>query len=433
VSSNQKPPIKSEAPQEPFKRAVAGCMRALSRMPQLEVAYASEKPSLIRSGATAKARLPEPARKLDQREAAILRGHADSMALRLTCHDIDVHRRLMPQTTVARAAFEAVEQARVEAIGSRRMQGVAANLDAMLDDRFQRAHYADIAVRADAPLEDALAMIVRERLTGMRPPKNAQRIVDLWRPFVEEKAGADLDKLSSSIEDQRAFAHAVHKLLTALEVADEGSLDGDENEEEGSDSEPDGAEENLSQEATDEQMGDVGQVQKSDTPTEGTEESEMEAADAPTGEFEEESDFSEAEQAGDPRRPPPLTRPEQRGPAYTAFTRRYDEVIAAEDLCDQEELERLRAYLDKQLQNMSSVVARLANRLQRRLMAQQNRSWEFDLDEGMLDPARDHRPAAAFVLQTRERHQFPRYGRDAASRQFGLHARASDHGCRHLC
>jgi len=388
VSSNQKPPIKSEAPQEPFKRAVAGCMRALSRMPQLEVAYASEKPSLIRSGATAKARLPEPARKLDQREAAILRGHADSMALRLTCHDIDVHRRLMPQTTVARAAFEAVEQARVEAIGSRRMQGVAANLDAMLDDRFQRAHYADIAVRADAPLEDALAMIVRERLTGMRPPKNAQRIVDLWRPFVEEKAGADLDKLSSSIEDQRAFAHAVHKLLTALEVADEGSLDGDENEEEGSDSEPDGAEENLSQEATDEQMGDVGQVQKSDTPTEGTEESEMEAADAPTGEFEEESDFSEAEQAGDPRRPPPLTRPEQRGPAYTAFTRRYDEVIAAEDLCDQEELERLRAYLDKQLQNMSSVVARLANRLQRRLMAQQNRSWEFDLDEGMLDPAR---------------------------------------------
>ena len=117
MSSNQKPPIKSEAPQEPFKRAVAGCMRALSRMPQLEVAYASEKPSLIRSGATAKARLPEPARKLDQREAAILRGHADSMALRLTCHDIDVHRRLMPQTTVARAAFEAVEQARVEAIG----------------------------------------------------------------------------------------------------------------------------------------------------------------------------------------------------------------------------------------------------------------------------------------------------------------------------
>jgi len=127
--------------------------------------------------------------------------------------------------------FDAVEQARVEAIGSRRMQGVAGNLDAMLDDRFHRAHYADIAVRAEAPLEDALAMIVRERLTGLRPPHNAQRIVDLWRPWIEERASAELDRLSLQIEDQRAFAVAVHKLLTALEMIDEGSLGNDPEEE----------------------------------------------------------------------------------------------------------------------------------------------------------------------------------------------------------
>ncbi|WP_051335360.1 cobaltochelatase subunit CobT [Methylocapsa acidiphila] len=387
-SSNQKPPSKADAPQEPFKRAVAGCMRALARMPQLEVAYAAEKPSLVQSAAGAKARLPEPARKLDAREAAILRGHADSMALRLTCHNVDVHRRLTPPAASARAVFDTVEQARVEAIGSLRMQGVAANLDAMLDDRFQRARYADVAARADAPLEDALAMIVRERLTGLKPPKNAQRIVDLWRPWVEERAGADLDRLGASIEDQRGFALALHKVLTALEVIEEGSLESQPDEEESSTDAPDEGDADVSEEGSDEDGGEARQVEASDAATEAMEDHEADAEDAPTGEFDDEADFSDSEQAGDPRRPPASGRVETRGSEYKAFTKKFDEIIAAEDLCDAEELERLRAYLDKQLNNLSSIVSRLANRLQRRLMAQQSRSWEFDLEEGMLDPAR---------------------------------------------
>jgi cobaltochelatase CobT len=380
--------MKAEAPQEPFKRAVAGCMRALSRMPQLEVAYAPERPSLIQTGAVAKVRLPEPGRKLDQREAAILRGHADSMALRLTCHNSDVHRRLTPQTTAARAAFDAVEQARVEAIGSRRMQGVAANLDAMLDDRFQRARYAEVAARADAPLEDALAMIVRERLTGMRPPKNARKIVDLWRPWVEERAGADLDKLGAAIEDQRAFALSVHKLLTALEMIDEGSLESNSQDEESSTDEADEGDAGQNEDEAEEQTGESSQSDRADASPEAMDEGDMDADDSPTGEFEDEAEFSDSEQAADPRRPPTAARAEHRGADYKAFTKKYDEIIAAEDLCDPEELERLRSYLDKQLHNLSSVVARLANRLQRRLMAQQSRSWEFDLEEGMLDPVR---------------------------------------------
>ncbi len=388
TSSNQKPPAKAEAPQEPFKRAVAGCMRALSRMPQLEVSYAAERPSLVQTGGVAKARLPEPARKLDPREAAILRGHANSMALRLTCHNTDVHRRLTPHNAAARAVFDAVEQARVEAIGSRRMQGVAANLDAMLDDRFQRARYADVAVRADAPLEDALAMIVRERLTGLKPPNNAQRIVDLWRPWIEERAASDLDRLGGAIEDQRAFALSVHKLLTALEVIDEASLENSPEEEESSTDAPDEGDAGQSEEGAEDESGEARQMEKSDASMEAMEDSETDADDAPTGEFDEEAEYSDSEQAGDPRRAPSAGRAELRGHDYKAFTKKYDEIVAAEDLCDPEELERLRAYLDKQLHNLSSIVARLANRLQRRLMAQQSRSWEFDLEEGMLDPAR---------------------------------------------
>jgi len=388
MSSNQKPHAKPEAPNEPFKRAVAGCMRSLAKMPAIEVAFTPERPSLVWTGASAKARLPEPSRRLDAREAAILRGHADSMALRLACHNKDVHRRLTPPAPAARAVFDAVEQARVEAIGSRRMRGVASNLDAMLDDRFQRARYAEIAVRAEAPLEDALAMIVRERLTGLKPPRNAQKIVDLWRPWVEERAAADLDKLGREIEDQRVFAFAVHKLLTALEMIDESSLDTNLEEEEGDAGEPDGAEKNQPEEGAEDLRGDASRSETAEASSDPMDESEIVAAAAPTGEREGDAERSPSGEAGDPSRPPPSSRAELRCPDYMAFTKKYDEVVAAQDLCDAEELERLRSYLDKQLNNHSSIVARLANRLQRRLMAQQSRSWEFDLDEGILDPAR---------------------------------------------
>src|SRR6266478_4908374 len=177
MSSNIKPkPSAKESPTEPFKRAVTGCLRAIAKKRELEVAFAAERPGIV----AGKARLPEPPRKLTASEAAIVRGHADSIALKLACHDPAVHRKLAPGGQQARAVFEAIEQARVEAIGARRMGGVAKNLAAMLDDRFHRGKFDEITDRADAPLEDALAMLVRERLTGQTPPPMARKLVDLW-------------------------------------------------------------------------------------------------------------------------------------------------------------------------------------------------------------------------------------------------------------
>ncbi|QXX75502.1 cobaltochelatase subunit CobT [Methylovirgula sp. HY1] len=389
MSSNQKPPSKVEAPQEPFKRAVAGCMRALAHMPELEVAYAAEKPNLNRSGNTAKARLPEPPRKLDPREAAVLRGYADSMALRLACHDVDLHRRMLPRTANARAIFDAVEQARVEAIGAQRMYGVAQNLDAMLDDRCQRAHLSEVKERSEAPLEEALAFIVRERLTGLKPPKHAQKLADLWRPWVEEKAADDLDRLARDVNDQRNFGQSVHKLLAALDMAEDMGMDQSSEEPEPGDDDSSVGEEGDTQESDAEEGSEASQSERAEASADATDEDTMESGEAPSDEFdEEEGDFSEGEQPSEARRPAAGGRAEPRATDYKAYSRRYDETIAAEDLCEPEELERLRAYLDKQLNNLSSIVARLANRLQRRLMAQQSRSWEFDLEEGMLDPAR---------------------------------------------
>jgi cobaltochelatase CobT len=372
-----------EAPTEPFKRSVAACLKAIARKPELEVGYAAERPGV----AGGKARLPEPPRKLTTVEAAIVRGHADSIALKLACHDPGVHRRLVPGGQQARAVFEAVEQARVEAIGARRMEGVARNLSAMLEDRFHRGKFDDVTDRADAPIEDAVAMMVRERLTGLAPPPAAKKLVDMWRPWIEDRAGRDLDRLGRLLEDQRRFGDAIRDLLDSLDMGEDRTRDSEEGEDE------------RDQEANPDEAGEQGEAQESDD-AQGMslEEAEIsadelpegatEAVDAPTADMPDDAEMGEAETANEPWRPRRHGMNEPRGPDYRPFTAKFDEVVAAEELCEPEELDRLRSYLDKQLSHLQGVVARLANRLQRRLLAQQSRAWEFDLDEGLLDPAR---------------------------------------------
>jgi cobaltochelatase CobT len=383
MSSNIKPKIAAkEAPTEPFKRAVGICLRAIAGKSDLEVSFASERPGL----AGGKARLPEPPRRLNDREAAIVRGHADAIALRLACHDPAVHRKLAPGGQQARAVFEAVEQARVEAIGARRMGGVAKNLAAMLDDRFHRGKFDEITDRADAPIEDALAMLVRERLTGQTPPTTARKLVDLWRPLIEERAGRDLDRLERVLNDQRRFGDVVHDLLDCLDMGEDRSSESDEDEgdegEDKNDKDEAGQDGEASDSAESEQMTAEAEASADELP-----DSASEAVDAPAPEMADDAEMGDSETAAEPWQPR-HARNEPRGPDYRPFTSRFDEIVGAEELCEPEELDRLRGYLDKQLSHLQGVVARLANRLQRLLLAQQNRAWEFDLEEGLLDPAR---------------------------------------------
>ncbi|HUI95816.1 MAG TPA: cobaltochelatase subunit CobT [Xanthobacteraceae bacterium] len=386
MSSNSKPkaPAK-EAPTEPFKRAVTGCLRAIARHPELEVAFAAERPGMVGG----KARLPEPPRKLTRGDAAIVRGHADAIALRMACHDPAVHRRLIPGGQQARAVFEAVEQARVEAIGARRMQGVAANLSAMLDDKFHRGKFDEVTDRADAPIEEAIAMMVRERLTGMTPPPAAKRLVDLWRPWIEGRAGRALDKLEKLVENQRGFGDAVHDLLDSLDMGDERSRDDEEEDSEESQNEEGRKDEDGQDgEASDSEDLQRMSLEEAEASTDELPEDASEAMDAPSADMPDDTEMGDADNAAEPWRPRQRGQNEPRGPDYRPFTAKFDETVGAEELCEPEELDRLRGYLDKQLAHLQGVVARLANRLQRRLMAQQNRSWEFDLEEGLLDPAR---------------------------------------------
>src|SRR6478672_11667513 len=301
--TNRKPAGKAETANEPFKQALASCTRALARQPGLEVAFSTDKPSLLSSSEGSKARLPEPPRKPNPREAAVVRGLADSFALRLACHSDALHRRLSPQSPPARALFDAVEQARVEAIGSRRMEGVASNITAMLDDRYHRSPFAEARTRDEAPLEDAVAMLARERLTGLAPPRGAAHVVELWRPFLEEKAETDLDRLGDALLDQRAYAKLVRKLLSSLGLASDADADPEESDEDTEDkTSPEDSDESQG-ESEDQSTQDSMQRETADETADDAEEGAVDTVEAPSSELEDEGETGEAEEAAESRPP----------------------------------------------------------------------------------------------------------------------------------
>ncbi|WBV43935.1 cobaltochelatase subunit CobT [Pseudoroseomonas cervicalis] len=364
--------------QEEFKRATAGTLRAIARNAEVQVAFQPGPSGL----AGKRARLPLPTRALPPGEMARLRGAADAIALRLRHHDEAAHAARTPARREAREVFDALEQARVEVVGSRLMPGVAANLSAKLAETCEAEGYDRMTRKDQLPLPAALSLLARERLSGEAAPAAAQRVLDLWRHTLGEKAETALDEMAAASDDQDKFARAARKLLSALDLAEaevEAEAEDDEQAEEG-------AEANSQQDNSSE--GEA-QSQESD-PTLGAQPESMQGEGA-----EEEGETQEEEGVaaeGEDRPGGPQQRreapPADDSSVYRAFTKKFDEEVSAEDLCDAEELARLRQQLDQQLSHLQGVVSKLANRLQRRLLAQQQRAWEFDLEEGMLDAAR---------------------------------------------
>jgi cobaltochelatase CobT len=375
--------VKTDSPVEPFKRAVANTMRALGGEAELEITFGTEPPQLK----GLKARLPLPGRDLPKGDVAQTRGAADAFALKLAYHDDKMHTNFAPPGSSARSIFEAAEQARVESIGANAMSGVARNLEVALEARLKQKGYAQARDRNEAPLAEAVGLVVRERLTGRPVPAAGKAVVEAWREHIEGKAGGELERLHEVIKDQAAFAKLTRRILTDLGLGDELGED------------PDGSDEDSSDEQTQEQSEDSDNEAGETSEPQGasSEDTEMSETDGEDGEqqaveveTEERASRSEADETADGKQP---WRPDQpfsgsNEPSYKIFTAQFDEMISAEELCDTEELARLRAYLDQQLQALSGVVSRLANRLQRKLMAKQNRTWEFDLEEGILDAAR---------------------------------------------
>ena len=377
-------------PLEDFRQALAATLRALGHEPAFDLAYTADKPSCYGD----QARVPQPGRALAAEQVAEVRGWADSFALRKRHHDAAVHAAGLPEaghpeSGVARDIFNAVEQARIEAIGGADMAGVALNLARMTDSRIK----TDAIVRArtadEVPMATALGLLVRERLTGLAPPRIAEAALALVRADIEAKAGGHLDDLAANVDDQAAYAMVLRRVLSDLGLGTDPDAESQSDEEPSDDADDD---DSPGDEGDEQDEGDGGSDSSVET---RAEESSEPADDSQTREVDMDTDaVSEAEMGEEgkegitPWRPNAPLADLTPDFDYHAYTYAYDETVSAEELCDAEELTRLRGYLDQQLLHLQGAVTKLANRLQRRLLAQQNRAWDFDQEEGLLDPAR---------------------------------------------
>jgi cobaltochelatase CobT len=366
-------------PLEPFKRATTATIRAIAGDDELEVTFGQGPPAARGN----RIRVPLPSLGCSDEELNAVRGMGDEFALKLRYHDDSVHQRRSPRGGPAEEMFQWIEDARVASIGSLRMEGVAQNLDASLEVQCQQAAFDTITVESEAPLSVAVGLLVRQRLTGRELPPSAENVVSFWRDYVEEHAGNDLDQLRQVLHDQEAFAdvcrHIIADLGLAPELDDPPEMEDNDQETETTD---DGAESDSEFAPEDVALDDDTMV---DENADG--ESTMVEMDA-------DMDLDELGAEADPDEAP-MQMPDDAGRIridhnYQAFTNDFDELVRAEELCEPDELHRLRGLLDQQLVSLQHATSKLANRLQRKLMAIQNRTWEFDLEEGVLDAARLH-------------------------------------------
>ncbi len=370
-------------PAEPFKKALTEATRAMAGDAELSVAFSVDPPGL--SNATM--RLPQVTRRMTRDEVMLARGTADAYALRIRYHNDATHRRYCPPGDVASALFETMETARCEAVGARAMPGTAGNIDAKIAEEARRLGYAEITDPGKAPLAQAAGYLVRHLATGRPLPKGAENVMELWRGFLESHAGGTLEGLEGVLGDQQAFARFARRVIEDLGYGDQLGEDPDA-EEPGEDEAEDMPED---AEADPESGGETEETTAEDESAEAapadsrTDPDQMQAALQEDGE----ADPAEAETSEEGLPPESAPAPHSDAdPGYKVYLTRFDEEIAAQDLADPAELERLRAYLDQQLEPLKGAVSRLANRLQRRLQAQQNRAWDFDLEEGTLDAGR---------------------------------------------
>jgi cobaltochelatase CobT len=377
-----------ETPLDKFKHALTGASRALAREPEVEVAWSADSPS----EAGKNFRVPLPGRNLPEAQVAEARGFADSFALKLRHHNIALHNQNAPPEPVARACYDAIEQVRYEALGSNNFSGIRENLDSAMDVRIAGDPIARAQNESEVPVQTALSLMLREKLTGQEVPQAAAPAVDMLRGWIEENAGDALDDLGSLLENQTAFQKLSLDILEDLDLTNPSdtpdSADGEDDEDE------EGQEEEQQDDEQDGE-GDPQATEMAGEMAEGDEQGEAETEMSSDQEMAEGEPGDEGEEGMMPVRP---NRPNTDFPAdldYSAFTDAFDEEIAAIDLCDAEELDRLRAYLDSQLTGLQGIVTKLANRLQRRLMAQQNRSWDFDQEDGIIDAARLSRVVVA--------------------------------------
>lgn len=368
---------------ERFKQALIGTIHTLSGYTATNINFCSSTVNNRQyqsKNNKENVHLPQPPEIQDAKTLQFIRGQADALALYLKYHDNDLPSPPDLTSGDAQNSFNALEQVRVEALGSKKMAGVAANLQAVMEHNSHIEGHARMDKAEQLSPAKALSLLVYETLTGKTVPTASRKILQLWRNQLTPQGEKALKAMKEALTDQDHYAQATKQLLQAYRL-----LEGEEEK-------SDNGKEESSQDTAD-QNKDTNPEYPEEKQEQQESELEQQFSQIPLNMEDQEKPDStmgsdKSEKAGGPSQQPPDTLADVEDASYHIYTKLFDEVVTAEQICDVNELDFLRNQLDQQLQEIQNIISKLANRLQRKLMSQQIRSWNFDQEEGLLDASK---------------------------------------------
>lgn len=360
-----------------FKRALSSTVKAIAEDKEIEVIFGNNSTS-----SDEKIILPEINNVFDLDNIASIRGAADNEALIYKYRNNDTYSEFLPNKEKNKKIYESLENTRIQILGSKYMRGVKSNLLSLYEKNCNEKNYSNVTSQSDLEIEHALEIYLKKKIDTNIVPKSASHALSYWSKWLDSKVGTSIDDLLENVDNQEKFAKLANKLISDLKL-----YDTNENKDESEDDNKGQQTEELDNPDIDETES---QSSMSDDDMENTEEEvQSEESELPVDENNEE--MQDLEDDGSENVKPQYKESksvETILSEYMVYSNKYDEIITAQDLCEDEELNRLRKYLDQQLKSFQTIISRLANRLQRKLLAKQNRSWEFNIEEGLLDTSR---------------------------------------------
>ena len=360
-----------------FKRALSSTVKAIAEDKEIEVVFGGNSPS-----SEDKIILPEINNIFDLDNLSSIRGTADNEALIHKYRNNNTYSEFLPNKEKNKKIYESLENSRIQILGSKYMRGVKSNLLSLYEKDCQEKNYSNVTSQSDLDIENALEIYLKKKNDASLVPKSASHALSYWSKWLDSKIGDSIEGFLKNINDQEQFAQLANKLILDLKL-----YDTNENKDESEDDNKGQQTEELDNPDVDETES---QSSMSDDDMENTEEEvQSEESEMPVDENNEE--MQDLEDDGSENVKPQYKESksiETILSEYMIYSNQFDEVITAQDLCEDEELNRLRKYLDQQLKSFQTIISRLANRLQRKLLAKQNRSWEFNIEEGLLDTSR---------------------------------------------
>ena len=358
---------------ERFKLAITSAVKVISENYEIDIKFNNNhetKNNILN--------LPEISEFKNLQDFTKLRALADSEALKIKYTNNKIYSKNEPSGQTAKTLYAIAEKIRYEKIGSNKLKGIRNNIVQYHENKYKNKKIEEVKTEADVNITEAFELYLRTHFFNLKQTKITKEVMSYWKDLFDKNIKKNLKELDNCIDDQEKFANNISRLIENLHFEDTDSNEKEEkqeNKQENSNSENnnDDIENKSDSSEKDDQQKEINlSVVDSDFNSIEDEDSNQIELDNKDGELNQETESIK----------------KFKKDKYKIFTNEFDEINKAEDLEKEEELIKLRKVLDQQLTNLQNLITKLANKLQRQLLAKQNRSWEFDLEEGILDASK---------------------------------------------